>query len=82
MLQHECPHIFRGLRGGESLEEEFQVGLGFDLIGLGSFALGKRAWRWRQRPWGRRERQFSAHVQMGRMINAESGRWDLIGLGQ
>ena len=42
MLGHECPHVFRGLRGGESFEEEFQVGLGIDLVGLGGFHQGKQ----------------------------------------
>ena len=35
MLRHECPHVFRGLCCGEAFEEKFQVGLGFDLVGLG-----------------------------------------------
>jgi hypothetical protein len=50
VLRHESLHVFRGLRGGESFEEVFQVGLGLDLISLGKFPPGKRAWRWRQHP--------------------------------
>lgn len=41
MLRHECPHVFRGLGGGKVFEEEFQVGLGLDLVGLGGFHQGK-----------------------------------------
>ena len=35
MLRHERPHDFPGLCGGEAFEEEFQVDLRFDLVGLG-----------------------------------------------
>lgn len=28
MLRQGCPHVFRGLCGGEAFEEEFEVGLG------------------------------------------------------
>ena len=41
MLRHERPHVFHGLRCGEAFEEEFQVGVGLDLIGLGGFYQGK-----------------------------------------
>jgi hypothetical protein len=34
--------FFSGLRYGESFEEEFQVGLGLDLIGLGGFNQGEQ----------------------------------------
>ena len=37
VLWHERFHVFRGLRCGEAFEEEFQVGLGLDLVGLGGF---------------------------------------------
>lgn len=36
-MRHECPHLFRDLCCGEAFEDEFQVGLGFDLVGFGSF---------------------------------------------
>jgi hypothetical protein len=34
------PHLFRDLRCGEAFEEEFQVGLGLDLVGLRGFRRG------------------------------------------
>ena len=37
MLRHERFHVFHGLRCGEAFEEEFQAGLGLDLVGLGGF---------------------------------------------
>ncbi len=37
MRGHECPHVLLGLHCGESFEEEFQVGLGLDLVGLSDF---------------------------------------------
>jgi hypothetical protein len=36
-LRHKYLHVFSGLRGGEAFKEEFQVGLGLNLIGLGGF---------------------------------------------
>jgi len=40
VLLHERPHFFHGPRCGEAFEEEFQVGLGLDLIGLGGLDKG------------------------------------------
>jgi len=41
VLRHERLHVCRGLRCGKAFEEEFQVSLGLDLVGLGGFHQGK-----------------------------------------